>query len=159
MRIEPSRSLCIWGVLMSKKRKGAKAPKITALTRLRRMTKGLIVQWDDNDPLNETKGFVDVTFSHRNPVMNIGAQKTFSGLGGWLLDEQLFNWHITVTGIYNTKPKLTFESRMVDGYCTITDVNELVVDLIKEIRRYGNDSLYLTTRFHLECVGITETRQ
>ena len=140
---------------MSKKRK-AKPSKSNAIGRLRRLVKGLIVEWSDDDPLTPTGQPIDGTFSHKNPVMNINAKDTFRGMGNWLVNEQPFMWSIEVTGIFDTKPKLTHETRFVDAFCTIADVNDFVCDQIKEIRRYGNDDLYKTIKFRLECVGLTQ---
>lgn len=142
---------------MSKKKrtKTKGLTKADAIKRLRRQVKGLIVEWDDVDPLKETNIRIDGKFSHKNPIMNINARQTFAGMGNWLVNEQPFKWSMSITGVFEFEKITTYEEREMIAFCTIGDANELAMDLIREIRRYGSDEHYKTIKFKLECIGLT----
>ena len=145
---------------MSKKRAKRPKPKglskADALKRLRRQVKGLIVEWDDVDPLAESRVRIDGKFSHRNPVMNIDAQKTFAGMGNFIVNEQPFMWHMEITGVFEYDKVINHETRVISGFCTIGQANEYALDSIEEIFRYGSMDKYVTTKFKLECIGLTQ---
>lgn len=144
---------------MSKKRSTRKKTKgLThgdAIKRLRRQVVGLTVEWDDNDPLTETREPIDGTFTHKNPVMNINARQTFSGMGSWLVNEP-FKWDVSIVGVFEYDKIESHEERQMTAFCSINDINDLAMDLIREIRRYGSDEHYKTIKFKLECVGLSE---
>lgn len=137
-----------------KKRNGMARP--AAVKRLRRLVKGIIIQWEDDSPESESKFILNQRISHRNPVMNIDANNCFRGMGKWLTEEQPFRWLVTITGVYvMPNGNETHEERQLEAFCVIADISELALDQIAEIRRYGCDDFFKTIRFNLECIGVT----
>lgn len=134
-----------------------KNKKANAVKRLRRQIKGLIISWEDPDPKQESSVRIPGKISHRNPGLRIGAEDTFRGLGQWLATEQRFKWLIEITGVFVLpNGSETHETRELEAFCTIEEVNPTAIEQIDDIRRHGSDEFYKTIRFKLECIGLTQ---
>lgn len=134
--------------------------KNSNIERARRGVKGLIIEWEDTDPLTSTQTRIDGTVSHRNPVFKLCAQKVFRDYGEWITDRQPFHWLITITVVFKY-PNGTeqLEERELEAFAKLADINDHSLSAIKDALRHGDKNCYQTTRFKIECVDTADRRR
>lgn len=134
--------------------------KNSNIERARRGVKGLIIEWEDKNPLRDTKAPIDGTVRHRNPVFKLCAQKVFRDYGEWITDRQPFHWLITITVVFKY-PNGTeqLEERELEAFAKLADINDHSLSAIKDALRHGDRNCYRTTRFQIECVDTADRRK
>lgn len=137
-----------------------KKRKNNNLTRARRGVKGMIIEWDDKDPLRDNITNIKGRIRHRNPVFNLCVKDVYRDFGEWITTRQPFRWLVEITVVFNY-PNGTQqnETRELEAYALLRDINEYCLDQIKDAMRHGNEQHYTTTKFKVECIDTADRKK
>jgi len=125
------------------------------LKRARAGIKGLIIKWIDADPLTESSKVIPGDVSHRNPVFRLTAKKIFEDHGEFITQHQSFRWVIKIDVIFDyDNGQRQIESRELEAFSTISELNEFALIEIKDAMRHGDINKYKHTEFTIECIGV-----
>ena len=123
---------------------------------LRRAMVGIKITWDDETPEMYSDHIVDPVVSHRNPIYNHKARALWASVAGRkMVTQWAAHWRINITVVFSYPNRVDQEHRReLEAYCVLDNLNSVALDLITEMRRYGAESAYKTTRFVVECLGL-----
>lgn len=125
------------------------------LKRALKLVKGIVIKWEDDDPLSDAPAVDGGEVSHKNPLMRLMAKDLYRGYGEWLVFEQPLRWLIKICVIFRYENGIDQrEERELEGYSTISGLNEFCMQEIEDAFKHGNIEKYVTTQFCIECVGI-----
>jgi len=128
--------------------------KSNMLKRARRQVKGLIIRWEDKNPLVATSDVIPGEVTHSNPVMRMSAAKMFNDYSDWICHKQPFRWLITITGVFSYENGTDQnEIRELEAFCTIDKINDVALEQVEDIRRHGSEKHYKTTKFEVRCIN------
>lgn len=130
--------------------------KQKVLKRARAGIKGLIITWKDRDPLTESSHVIPGYCTHRNPVYRLSAQKIFEDYGEFITNRQSFRWRLNIDVIFDyDNGRRQIESRELEGFATISQLNEYAMEQIQDAMRHGDMNKYVHTEFRIECIGVS----
>lgn len=116
--------------------------------------RGLLISWDDPEPLNWSPSGIDGTVSHKNPVYRLVARQIWSVARRWAVNGQRLSWLIKVAVVFNyPNGRQQLEEREIEGRATIDELNSIAMEQIDDAMRHGNKEFYVTTKFFIECLG------
>lgn len=129
------------------------------IKRARAQAIGLIIEWEDKNPLEETSAIIPGLRSHRNPVYKSAANHIYETYRQWIFEHQQFNWHVTVTLVFkdpNYDQQINEEVTLT-ARTKLNRINEHAEQHIAQIMQDLPQELpgaeYLTTRFRVECLS------
>lgn len=130
------------------------------LARARAGVKGLIIEWEDRDPLAESEPNIIGKASHKNPVFNLCAHKVYNDFGEWIRHHQPFHWLVTITMVaeYPNGAQQN-EIREVEAYTTLNKISDHCLDAVENAFLHINTDYYKTTFFKAECVDVADRRK
>lgn len=133
--------------------------KNSNIERARRGVKGLIIEWEDEDPLTESE-YIKGRASHRNPIFALCANKVYEDFGNWIRHRQPFHWLVTIT-VVALYPDGSYENeiREVEAFMTLNNLNEHCMGAIEDAFRHANMDHYITTQFKAECIDTVDRRR
>lgn len=124
------------------------------LKRARAGVKGLIISWQDTDPLRDTSEVIAGKVSHRNPIFRLTARKLFQDFGDWITNRQAFRWLVTIKVIFDyPNGQRQIEERELEAVTTIDELNGYCLEQIRDALRHGDQMYYTHTEFTIECLG------
>jgi hypothetical protein len=133
------------------------AQKNKMIKRARAGVKGLIIRWNDADPLRDTPSPLPGQVSHRNPIMNLTAEKVYQDCSDWIRNIQPFKWLITITVVFcYDNGQRQNEVRELTAFATISQINEHCLDAIRDALRYGDTKKYTHTEFIIERIDVAD---
>lgn len=125
------------------------------LKRAIQQVKGLVISWNDEDPLSTSEKLDAGKVSHKNPVYRAMASQIFRQHGEWILRKQPMRWLINISVVFLYENGIEQnEQREIEGQSTISGLNDLCMDEIEDAFKHGNMDNYVTTRFEIECLGL-----
>ena len=133
----------------------ANGRKYDPLQALRRAAVGMCIEWSDKTPMEDADHIVNGTVTHSNPLLRLAAMKLWSSAFGYRLTTDLpAKWVVRIVGefLYPDGTK-QLEERELEAHCVLTQINDVALEQIQEIRRYGGGE-YQTTHFHVRCAGL-----
>lgn len=118
---------------------------------------GIHLTWSDRTPEEKSDHLVDGQLLHRNPLKQKKAFAAWSSpFGRKLVDELRAYWKITITGIFEYENQIQEETRELYAFEVLNDVNDIALDTVREIARFGKNQV--TTRFEVELLGWNAPR-
>jgi hypothetical protein len=130
------------------------------IKRARAGVKGLIISWQDKEPLRDTYETISGKVSHRNPIMNLTARRVFNDFSDWITQKQPFKWLITITVVFcYDNGQQQNEIRELTAFATINQINEYSLNAIQDALRHGDEKKYSHTEFVIECIDIADRRK
>lgn len=125
-----------------------------ALHKAKRLVKGLVISWEDQDPLSDGQKVGAGKVSHRNPVYRLMAKDIFRGCGDWIVHQQPLRWLIKICVVFRYDNGVDQEEiRELEGCSTIDGLNEFCMEEIEDAFKHGNMGKYFTTKFEIECIS------
>jgi hypothetical protein len=125
------------------------------LKRARAGIKGLILSWVDKDPLKDQSEVIPCGVTHRNPVYKLTAAKIFEDFGDFITNKQRFRWLIKIDVIFDyDNGQRQIETRELEAFATISEMNEVALDEVRDAQRHGDIKKYVHTKFTVECVAL-----
>lgn len=133
--------------------------KNNMIKRARAGVKGLIITWQDKDPLRDTHAEIKGTVTHKNPLFRLCAKKVFRDYSDWITHRQPFHWLIKITVIFDyDNGTRQLEERELEAYATLDRINEHSLEAIRDALRYGDEKKYTHTEFRVECIDTCYRR-
>lgn len=133
--------------------------KNNMVKRARAGVKGLIVSWQDKDPLRNTTANINGSVTHRNRQFRLCAEQVFNDFGHWITQLQQFRWLITITVVFAyDNGQDQHEIRELEAFATISEINEYSLDAIRDAMRHGDMSKYTHTEFVIECIDTADRK-
>lgn len=124
------------------------------IKRARAGIKGLIISWQDKDPLRDTSDVIPGAVTHRNPVYRLTARKVFEDFGDWITNKMPFRWLVTIKLIFDyPNGQRQIEERELEAVATISALNDHCLEQIRDALRHGDKQCYKHTEFTIECLG------
>ena len=126
----------------------------------RQMVKGLIIEWEDKDPISHSKSDIAAQkVSHINPIYRLTADKAFAQFGDWITTVQCFHWLLEITVIFDYENGTTQkEVRELEAFIKLDQINDHALEAIKDAMRHGDMNCYRTTQFKITCLDTADRR-
>lgn len=122
--------------------------------RARAGVKGLIIAWEDKEPLRDTTAAIAGRVTHRNPIYRLTARRIFRDFGDWITERAPFRWLIKIDVVFDyPNGRRQFETRELEAVTTIANLNEHCLAQIQDAIKHGNAKHYTHTAFTIECLG------
>lgn len=134
----------------------SKKPRVdgSALKRLRKCCRGLVVEWDDRNPESESEHVVNGRVTHTNPVMRHAAASIWSEIGSTLASRISMRWLVRIIVVFRyPNGQEQHEERELEARCILDRLNDFALEQIEDAMRHGAKEHYVTTKFHVECLG------
>lgn len=137
-----------------------KRKKNNNLERARRGVRGMIIEWEDPNPLRDTSAHIGGKISHKNPIYRLCVKDVFRDFGDWITTKQPFRWLIEITVVFDyPNGARQNEIRELEAYAVLAEINKYCIDEIKDAMRHGNIDHYTTTLFKIECIDSADKRR
>lgn len=130
------------------------------LKRARAGVKGLIIEWEDTDPISHHRdGLSNKKVTHKNPVFKMCAHKVMQDFQEFITHKQAFLWQLNITVVFDYPNGQTqLETRELEAFSQLSNINEHSLEAIKDAQRHGNMKYYRTTRFLIECLDTADKK-
>lgn len=118
-----------------------------------KMIVGLILSWEDPDPLDDNDRKFNMNVSHTNHTHRMYARDiAFSSLA-YIRSRQAFYWQVDVLTVFNVEGGKFNAPVSMTAYGTMDDINDQLLEEIKENRRRGPEDGYSHVKIKFECIG------
>ena len=124
------------------------------IKRARKLVKGLILKWSDDDAMSPTPHINDSEVTHRSPVLRLQSRRVWSDYKDWIYDAPALLWRIEINAVFLYPNGLEqHEERMVVHRGSLRDIASSCDKHIQDAHRAGAKEHYVETRFVCECLG------
>jgi hypothetical protein len=137
---------------MAKKRKRNKSPQ----QKIRKWVKGLIISWEDTNPLSASSIIDASEVSHTKAIMRLVAPIMVSKNHEWIFRRARYLWLIKIDIIYmGLEGHEPITQLQLEAWCNMDDVSDVCKEEIEAARAEDADKEweYRTTRFTVECIS------
>lgn len=121
--------------------------------RIKSQMVGLIVRWNDPDPLNSTARLVDTELTHRNRIRKLSAGGIYRNFQKFCVHVRMY-YLVTMTVVFKYDNGVNADVvREIEAFCLISEIEQLSIDLIEAAMREGDKSKFSHVRFEVECLS------
>ena len=120
--------------------------------------KGMIIEWVDTD-IDRNVIDPNMKFDHKNPVHRMYAKELFSAGYKWIIYQAKLLWFIEYDVVFSYDTGDDKHGNFIRYFGTFYDLNEYMIDKVKEDQRRGNMEKFKHVEFRAECLDTKPPKE
>jgi hypothetical protein len=130
--------------------KSKQQKKLQIEKRIKAQMVGLLIKWDDPDPLNYTDRLVNCEVKHKNPIRELKAGGIYKNFQAMCAHVRMY-YRFGVTLHFIGKEPIDLGDMF--SFCMVKEINEFIIEQIESTINEVGDEYFTHATMEVECLA------